>query len=99
MTMFYFILNLLTLILLLELIATIYFFFFLSNGELIYQHILKLKNLIMNYLWLSFFTLIFFSLSLLFFIKKGGTLDFIELNILNLEFSQQTILLFFISLF
>lgn len=76
---FYFANNLLIFILLLEVIATIYYFFFLNTLESNTVSLIKLKNLIINYLWLSLLTLIFFSYVIFFFITNVGTLDFHEL--------------------
>lgn len=95
---FYFIKNLLIFVLFLEVAATLYYFFFLYTLTNNNQSLVKLKNLIINYIWLSFFTLIFFSYSLFFFIKTCGTLDIIELSYVGSHVSYIGTTLFFISL-
>ena len=95
---FYFVTNFLILILMLELVATIYYFFFLNNLVNNSQTVLKLKNLLVNYLWLSLFTLMFFSLMLFIIIHSVGTLDFFELNLLYSAINAWGALFLFISL-
>lgn len=76
---FFIIDNFLSFLLILEIIATVYFFFilvFIKNNTLT---LLKLKNLISNYLWVSFFTLIILYFSLLLVVKNVGTLTFVEI--------------------
>lgn len=63
-----------------ELIATVYFFFFLfyiTNKSIT---VIKFKNLLSNYLFVSFFTICGFSIALLLIINYVGSVDFAELN-------------------
>lgn len=80
---FFFISNLLLLLLGVELIAIIYYFFFLSvlNSQVI--NLIKYKNLLSNYLWISFFTLIFFFFSLLLIVWYCGSLKFNQIAAVN----------------
>lgn len=80
---FYFVSNILVLILMLEVIATLYYFFFLNNFLNISKNIIKLKNLLINYLWLSICTLFFCIFSIILMVKSVGTISFSELNYLS----------------
>ena len=55
-------------------------FFFLQYSHKDYNLIVKYKNLISYYLWLSFFTLIFFVISIVLLSFIYGTLDYREIN-------------------
>lgn len=71
--------NFLSFLLLLELSAVVYLFFilvFLKNKDFT---VIKLKNFISTYLWVSFITLIFFFVGLLLVVKFNGTITFQEL--------------------
>lgn len=70
-------------ILVLELIAAGYLFFilvFLRQKELT---LLKLKNMVSNYLWVSFFTLIIIFFAMLLVVRAGGSLQFSELYVVS----------------
>lgn len=63
-----------------ELISTIYFFyllFFITKDQI---SLVKFKNLLVNYLFISFFTLCGFTISLFLILKTCGTANFTELN-------------------
>ena len=62
--------NLILLILIIELVGTIYLFFFLNTDSITTYSTIKLKNLISNYIWFSFITLIFFLFSILLLLKN-----------------------------
>lgn len=68
------------LLLILETITILYFFFFLQYLQSSTYHLIKYKNLISQYLWLSFFTLIFFMLNLIVWVFLFGTLNIVELG-------------------
>jgi hypothetical protein len=97
--LFYTINDFLIFILAVEVIATIYYFFFLNNITNTPNQLLKLKNLIANYLWLSFFTLIVFACSLIFIIISTGTLNFNELNLLVKYADKFSVTLLLCSIF
>jgi len=69
-----------TLLLVVETITTVYYFFFLKHSLNTEITLSKYKNLISYYLWLSFFTLLFFTLNLFQWIYMYGTLNFKELQ-------------------
>lgn len=96
---FYYTNNLLVFILVLEIIATIYYFFFLNTIESETYSLIKLKNLIINYLWLSLLTLLFFCYTIIFLIQNVGTLDFYELQLFTSNINSIAGMLFLISLF
>lgn len=79
------VLDFITLLLILETITTLYYFFFLQHSKSSNYSLIKYKNLISQYLWLSFFTLIFFMLNIFIFIFIFGTLNFNELISLNIN--------------
>lgn len=83
-----------TLLLLLETITTVYYFFFLQHTGGSSFTLIKYKNLISQYLWLSFFTLIFFVFNTILWVYVFGTIDFIELA----NFQSQPITCFLILL-
>lgn len=71
--------NFLSFLLILELSAVVYLFFilvFIKNKDFT---VIKLKNFISTYLWVSFITLIFFFIGLLLVSKYNGTICFQEL--------------------
>lgn len=71
--------NFISFLLMVELISTIYFFFVLVFMKSKTLTLIKLKNLISNFLWISFFTLVLFFIGLLFITRDCGTLTFKEL--------------------
>lgn len=77
--------NYIVLLLLVELITTIYYFFFLKNSTSQSFSLIKYKNLISYYLWLSFFTLILFSLCLIGWVYLYGTLNIYELRTFKVD--------------
>jgi len=89
--------NYIILLLIVELITTIYYFFFLKNSTDKSFSLIKYKNLISYYLWLSFFTLLFFSICLIYWVYMYGTLDIYELRAFKLNIKLS--LLMFISFF
>lgn len=96
---FYFTLNLLVFILVLEIIATLYYFFFLNTSKNCSVSIIKIKNLIINYIWLSLFTLIFFCYSLISLTMRFGTLNLFELSLLKPCIGIYFITFFLIAVF
>lgn len=72
--------NLITFLIIIEIIAVIYYFLLLNYSNKININILKFKNIISLYLWLSFITLIVFSLAIILSVFFFGTLNFRELN-------------------
>lgn len=91
--------NLITLLLLLEFIGVLYYFFFLEQISPEVRSFTKLKNMLNSYLWLSFFTLIFLFLSFLKICSEIGTLDFIEISYLSNNVSGFSWFLLFIGFF
>lgn len=63
-----------------ELIATVYFFFFLFYITKDSITLIKFKNLLSNYLFVSFFTICGFSIALLLIVHYVGSVNFQELN-------------------
>jgi hypothetical protein len=63
-----------------ELIATVYFFFFLFYIKKDSITLIKFKNLLSNYLFVSFFTICGFSIALLLIVHYVGSVNFQELN-------------------
>ncbi len=78
-TSFFFVKNLLLWFLALELIGVIYYFFFLYTLSKNTLTIIKYKNLLSNYLWMSFFLLMFLAILIFFVISLVGSLQFDEL--------------------
>lgn len=89
--------NYIVLLLSLETITTLYYFFFLKTTRETNFSLIKYKNLISYYLWLSFFTLLFFSANLIVLTYSYGTLNFLELRFFNLEHKYYVLL--FIAFF
>lgn len=79
--------NLITFALIIELMATVYYFFFLDHYLINSSNVLKYKNLLSNYLWLSFFTLFFLLLALVNLTFYCGTLNINELSLCSLTYS------------
>ena len=78
-TSIFFVKNLLLWFLALELIGIIYYFFFLYTLSKNTLTIIKYKNLLSNYLWMSFFLLMFLATLIFFVINLVGSLHFEEL--------------------
>lgn len=91
--------NLITLLLLLEFIGVLYYFFFLEQASPEIRSFIKLKNMLNSYLWLSFFTLIFLFLAFLKICSEIGTLDFNEIAQLSNNVSGLSWFLLFIGFF
>lgn len=83
MSSVFFIKTYFSLFLALELIGVIYYFFFLHNLSTSNLTAIKYKNLLSNYLWMSFFLLIVLVLFLYYLVYKFGTLSFDELICVN----------------
>lgn len=96
---FYFVFNLLTLVLVLEIVATIYYFFFLNISTKTLISIYKLKNLIINYIWISLLTLIVFSYAIIILIYEIGTVEFYEISLFKTLYSNLFIIVFLTSIF
>lgn len=64
----------------LELLATIYYFFFLIFLNSSTITLIKFKNVLSNYLWVSFFTLVVFFTNLLLLVYWTGSLEFTQLT-------------------
>lgn len=79
---FFFISNLLLLLFGIELVAVIYYFFFLSILNTKVITLVKFKNLLSNYLWVSFFTLVLFFSSLVIITSYCGSLKFNHMVVL-----------------
>ncbi len=73
---FFFTTDLVLFLLNLEILTVVYYFFFLTylSGSVV--TLIKFKNLISNYLWISFFTLICFFAALLLIVVYCGALHF-----------------------
>ena len=90
--------NLILLILIIELVGTIYLFFFLNTDSITTYSTIKLKNLISNYILFSFITLIFFLFSILLLLKNIGTVNFTELELTYLYVDKLIFLSLIISM-
>jgi hypothetical protein len=71
--------NFLFFLFVLEVTSIIYLFFILSFLKTNLLTLIKLKNFLNTYMWLSFVTLMFFSIGIFLVIKYNGTLTFSEL--------------------
>lgn len=91
--------NLITLLLLLEFIGILYYFFFIEQVSPEVRSFVKLKNMLNAYLWLSFFTLIFLFLAFLKICSEIGTLDFVEISYLSNNVSNLSWFLLFVGFF
>lgn len=69
-----------TLLLIIETITTLYYFFFLKYSKDKTVTLIKYKNLISQYLWLSFFTLVFFVINTILWVYLYGTLNYTQLS-------------------
>jgi hypothetical protein len=78
-TSFFFANNLLMWFLALELIGVVYYFFFLYTLSRNTLTVIKYKNLLSNYLWMSFFLLVFLAALMFCVINTVGSLHFGEL--------------------
>ena len=97
---FAFIDNFLSLFFLLEILAVCYYFFFLSSiNNKIIKNVNEFKNLLIFYLWNSFWTSILFSLFLLTLIYNFGTLNFNAVKLLWTNEYWYVAYLFFFSIF
>lgn len=83
---FYFVENYMVLFLALELVGVIYYFFFLHNLTGSKLTTLRYKNLLSNYLWVSFFLLVVLSIFMFYLTLQAGSLNFEEL----VSFSDKT---------
>jgi NADH:ubiquinone oxidoreductase subunit 2 (subunit N) len=81
-TSFYFVNNLLLLFLALELIGIVYYFFFLYTLSKNTLTVIKYKNLLSSYLWMSFFLLVFLAALIFYVVIAVGSLNFDELIML-----------------
>lgn len=79
LTSLFFIHDFIAFLLVLEFLATVYYFFFLTFFSERVITLIKFKNLISNYLWISFFTLICFFCAMLVIVRAGGSLAFVEM--------------------
>ena len=82
LTSLYLVNNFIVLLLVLEFISILYYFFFLQQVSIDVRSYIKLKNLLNTYLWLSFFTLIFLFFSFIVITINIGSLNFNEINLL-----------------
>ena len=85
---FRFVKNFLILFLALEMIGVLYYFFFLIRLTANNLSALKYKNLLSNYLWISFFFLVLVSSIFYWLILNFGTLNFEQLNCLASESNE-----------
>ena len=72
--------NLILILILVEIITTLYYFFFLQFSQLNNINLIKYKNLISYYLWLSFITLILISSIIILFSFNYGTTSITEVS-------------------
>lgn len=98
--MFAFIDNFLSLFFLLEILAICYFFFFLfSVNNEITNNFNQFKNLLILYLWNSFWTSLMFSIYITLLIYNYNTIYFTDLKILWSESEWYLPYIFFFSIF
>lgn len=90
--------NFISLLLVLEFISILYYFFFLQQISISIRSYIKLKNLLSIYLWLSFFTLVFLFLSFISITICVGSLDFNEVNSLYNNVSYHSWIFLFSAL-
>lgn len=83
LTSFFFVTNVILAVLAFELIAVLYYFFFVYQLQKNFATFIKLKNLLSNYLWLSFITLLFLVSSVFACIYICGTVNFTQLHYLQ----------------
>lgn len=72
--------NFITLLLMIELIGTLYYFFLLTRCTQTLTTFVKYKNLLSLYLWASFFVLFLFVVLISLIVFYCGTLNFLELS-------------------
>lgn len=90
--------NFITLLLILEFVSILYYFFFLQQVSTNIRSYIKLKNLLNTYLWLSFFTLIFLFFSFVVVTLNIGSLNFNEINLLSNHIPNYSWIFLFIGL-
>lgn len=90
--------NFITLLLILEFVSILYYFFFLQQVSTNVRSYIKLKNLLNTYLWLSFFTLIFLFFSFVTVTLNIGSLNFNEINLLSNHIPNYSWIFLFIGL-
>lgn len=90
--------NYLNLLVSLELITVGYYFLFLETTKKSKINVLRYKNLVNNYLWTSFFTLVMYCVGLIYLLFTTGLADFSEINFYkNNEDLKTAMVLIFIS--
>lgn len=72
--------NYINLLVALELIAVSYYYLFLESAKTAKINPITYKNLVNNYLWLSFFTLVLYCIGFIFLVYNVGLVDFTELS-------------------
>ena len=72
--------NYLNLLISLELITVGYYFLFLEATKKSKINVIRYKNLVNNYLWTSFFTLVLYCIGLVYLLFTTGLADFSEIN-------------------
>lgn len=98
LTSLYLVNNFIVLLLVLEFISILYYFFFLQQVSVDVRSYIKLKNLLNTYLWLSFFTLIFLFFSFIIITINIGSLNFNEINLLYTNIPNYSWAFLFIGL-
>ena len=98
LTSLYLVNNFIVLLLVLEFISILYYFFFLQQVSVEVRSYIKLKNLLNTYLWLSFFTLIFLFFSFIIITINIGSLNFNEINLLYTNIPNYSWVFLFIGL-
>lgn len=90
--------NYLNLLIALELITVGYYFLFLEATKKAKINVIRYKNLVNNYLWTSFFTLVLYCIGLIYLLFTVGLADFSEINFYrNNKDLKVAMILFFIS--
>lgn len=79
MNSFVFVTDLFLFILALEVIAVVYYFFFLGQLAVEPRTFFKFKNLLSNYLWSGFFTIVLLFFALLGIVVANGSLTFVQI--------------------
>ena len=83
----------------LEFLSLTYYFFFLTKLNNSYSSLLKYKNFLNNYLWVSFFTLIFLVISVSFIIFTTGVISFKDIIALSPKINIIAWIIFLFALF
>lgn len=83
----------------LEFLSLTYYFFFLTKLNKNYISLLKYKNFLNNYLWISFFTLILLVISISFVIFKVGVISFEDIIALSSKINIIAWIVFLLALF